>query len=656
MRFRAVTYGPFPGGLDARAARDFPLIRAAGFAAIRLFEMPSPRLLDEARAAGLRVFAGLDWAQNGDFFAEPRRFTAARVHLAAALRETGNHPALAGVFVANEIPADLVRWMGPARVREALELLISDARAAAPELLLAYANFPTTEYLEPANADFTAMNVYLESEAAFHAYLRRLHHIAGDRPVVISEFGVDSRRNGTRRQAEILRWADAVATGEDAAGFCVYAWSDLWWNRGRTEPDWDFGLTDRAGSEKPALSVFAERPPKNDCDAPDLADFTVIVCSRNGRARISACLAAIGKMRGKNFETILADDGSSDGTADHVARAFPWVRVLRLPPGGLSTARNKAAAAARGKYLAYTDDDCEPDRDWLANLARIFASGAYDAAGGPNLPPAPRTREEAIVAAAPGAPSHVMLDDVAAEHLPGCNLAVSRAAFDAIGGFDPRFHTAGDDVDFCWRLRAAGKHLGFAPGAFVWHHRRPHPSAFLRQQIGYGIAEKMLMEKHPGHFSARGDARWQGFVYGGGPVRVHGDSVIYHGPQGNAPYQHIITRMLPLRGLAAPWDDFTARWRLCAVTFLVPLLRRWARCGILVFPRLPCSAKPPEIHGETSVFPKQDRAEIFTLFRRDGWLPSDDPAWDLTMGHRNMIAATERFDDGTCRTLVRISG
>jgi hypothetical protein len=92
--------------------------------------------------------------------------------------------------------------MDPLKVRKALEGLISLGKELAPDLLFAYASYPSTEYLEPENADFTAFNVYLEDEGAFRSYVKRLHHIAGDRPLVISEFGLDSRRNGLERQAE----------------------------------------------------------------------------------------------------------------------------------------------------------------------------------------------------------------------------------------------------------------------------------------------------------------------------------------------------------------------------------------------------------------------------------------------------------------------
>ena len=121
-----------------------------------------------------------------------------------------------------------------------------------------------------------------------------------------------------------------------------------------------------------------------------------------------------------------------------------------------------------------------------------------------------RNRIEAVVAAAPGAPAHVLLDDTEAEHLPGCNLAIRRSALAAIGGFRVAYRVAGDDVDVCWRLRAAGGRLRFAPGAMVWHHRRYRVRAYLRQQRGYGHAEALLMRDHPERFGPLGGARWCG--------------------------------------------------------------------------------------------------------------------------------------------------
>jgi GT2 family glycosyltransferase len=656
VRMNAVTYGPLPGGWPESFAADFSQMVAAGFNAVRLYEMPDRRLLDAAAEHGLKVFGGLVWHQSSDFFRSPGIYSAAVVSLANELKETGDHPALAGIYVGNEIPADLVRWMGPVKVREAIEALIATGRELAPDLLFAYANYPSTEYLEPENADFTAFNVYLETEPAFRSYLKRLHHIAGDRPLVISEFGIDSQRNGLDRQAEILGWATRATLDLECAGMTVYAWSDRWWV-GHEVLDWDFGLNDRAGNPKLALQNLSLNPQPSTLNTPF---FSVIVCTRNGNSRIADCLTAIGKMTGGGFETIVVDDGSEDGTADFVEKNFPWVQVMRLEAGGLSTARNAGASIARGEVLAFTDDDCEPDCEWIARLRPVFQKGGCAAAGGPNLPPKPRTWEEAVVCAAPGAPSHVMLDDEEAEHLPGCNLAVTRAAFDAIGGFDSQFHTAGDDVDFCWRLRAAGFRLGFVPGAFVWHRRRPSIDRFLRQQLGYGRAERLLLAKHPARFSKHGDAKWQGFIYGGGPVRVMADSIIYHGPMGAAGYQSITNRMLPLRGLDRKSDSLKSRLALRAVKFLQPRLRAWARNRRLLLgsERPALTREPGDFEEFTIDSPAgHDRDYFIKIMLRHHWKPAGETdSWDLEKYGNRLLFTTERGQGTFKRTLIRFWG
>jgi GT2 family glycosyltransferase len=653
---RAVTYGPFPGGWPRDFSKDFEEISKAGFNAVRLYSLPSRHLLDAASAHRLKVFGGLAWGQHADFLENTSLYASARVALADFLHSSGSHQALAGIYVGNEVPADLAKWMGPLNVRHALEGLIRLGKELAPELLFAYASYPSTEYLEPENADFTALNVYLEDESAFRSYLKRLHHIAGDRPLVISEFGLDSRRNGLHRQAEILTWAAQAARELETAGMTIYAWSDLWWNAGAEVLDWDFGLTDRGHQPKPALAALASlctQPPTARSDS-----FSIIVCTRNGRSRIGACLRAIDKSCGatRNDETLVVDDGSDDGTADYVAEHFPWVRLLRLAPSGLSAARNAGAAAASGEIFAFTDDDCIPDREWISRLVRSFSTGEHAAAGGPNLPPPPRYWQEAVVAAAPGAPSHVLLDDEEAEHLPGCNLAVTRSAFEAIGGFDPQFRTAGDDVDFCWRLRDAGYRLGFVPGAFVWHARRPTLAGYLRQQLGYGRAERLLLAKHPTRFSKDGGAKWQGFVYGGGSVRVMADSIIYHGPLGDAAYQVIHNRMLPLRGLAPRFDTALVRFHLRWVSFFQPQLRAWARNRRLVIPSLPprrvITTEASQEYTLTAT-----REAVLQFLLAQGWQSAEaDSIWDLEKTGSHLQLATEKGDQLPDRTLIRLWG
>jgi hypothetical protein len=180
------------------------------------------------------------------------------------------------------------------------------------------------------------------------------------------------------------------------------------------------------------------------------------------------------------------------------------------------------------------------DIDWLYYLIGTLISGNYAGVGGPNVPPPARNWIQACVAAAPGGPSHVLLTDTIAEHIPGCNMAFWRWAFQSVGGFDPEYHKAGDDVDFCWRVQQAGGVIAFSPTAIVWHHRRFTLRAFQNQQKGYGEAESLLRFKHLIFFGPTGSAKWRGQIYGAPRFSWFiNRPVIYHGIFGDGFFQSI---------------------------------------------------------------------------------------------------------------------
>jgi GT2 family glycosyltransferase len=654
---RAVTYGPFPPENPPDHSKELRRIAAAGFNAVRTYELPTEQFLDELSAHDLVLLAAIPWHWDSLFCENHETVREARKALTNFLVENGRHSALGALLIANEIRPDLVRFMGPLKVRAVLEELIAHCHHLVPELPCAYANFPTTEYLEPRNADFTAFNVYLEHQEDFTKYLRRLHNVAGDRPLLLTEFGLDTSRehakteNPEAEQARTLSWGLQTAQAEAAAGFTVYAWSDRWFNGGREVKDWSFGLTRRDGSEKPALQELTAIPSFGWPQPKDVSKISIALCTRNGAERLADNLPTFETIEDHNFELLIVDDGSEDNTIEIVQRFLKSTslnaRLLTQPPGGLSVARNLATQEAQGEVIAYIDDDARPHPLWLHYLRVAFARNPdAGAAGGPNLAPEPHSLQSALISASSGNASHVLLDDTTAEHLPGCNLAVRRDLLREAEGFDPQFHTAGDDVDLCWRLLDAGYELAFHPAACVFHDRRPDVTSFLRQQRGYGHAEALLSLKHPERFHITG-IRWQGVVYTGEPLSVHAEAVIYHGPMGEAPFQPLQLRAMPRRALAERWDRPLNRKALFLLHQVACYYRRRSRekLGSLKSPR---RNQPHRYIDHLETTTRRDyqtsrpnpRQGILAILQQRGWTVSRNEAEvDLEKGPLKVILA-----------------
>ncbi|MEZ0390017.1 MAG: glycosyltransferase [Verrucomicrobium sp.] len=550
VMLKGVTYGPFKPNSEGlpwperdQVRQDFAQIASLGFNTVRVYELPSESVLHAASGADVRLLVGIPWTQHVDFLNDSAVQADALKRVREAARTLGHNPVVAGLLVGNEVEKTLVRWLRPEPVRRFLEKLIGEVKAEAPGKPVAYASYPSTEYLVPRNADFVTFNVFLEDKAKFAAYLRRLQVLADGKPLVISEFGLDTKTHTEAAQAQALQWQRELVEASGVAGNFWFSFTDEWHRGGEAVTGWDFGLVKRDRRPKLACEVLAQsaKQTETSVDAITGPKISVIVCTRNGALTLRNCLAALGRQTYANHEVLVIDDGSTDATPD-ICRDFPFVRYYRQAPGGLSAARNHGMREATGEILAYTDDDCIPDEDWLKFLAPAFDDPAWVAAGGPNLPPPPRNLTEACVAAAPGAPAHVLMSNEEAEHLPGCNLAIRRTALQAIEGFRDEFITAGDDVDVCWRLQERGGKLRFVPGAVVWHHRRFTIGAYLRQQRGYGHAEAMLIRRYPQRFAWLGGARWRGAIYG--DEMYHGDlteQAIHFGVQGTAPFQCIYT-------------------------------------------------------------------------------------------------------------------
>jgi GT2 family glycosyltransferase len=376
---------------------------------------------------------------------------------------------------------------------------------------------------------------------------------------------MDTLRHGEMEQAEFLAGHVREATLMGLAGTFVFSWTDEWHTGGHAIDNWAFGITHADRLPKAAYHALREvfeapvsalltqtrrasegllTPARRASEGPSLARragvgaprVSVVVCTYNGARTLEQCLRSLLALDYPDYEIVVVDDGSADDTGAILSR-FPQVHSIRQTNQGLSVARNVGLQAATGTVIAYTDSDCFADSHWLTHLVYQLQRSGAAAVGGPNLTP-DDGRLAACVAASPGQPTHVLESDQVAEHVPGCNMAFCREALEAINGFDPQYRKAGDDVDVCWRLQQAGHWITFAPGAFVWHHRRQGPRAYLRQQAGYGEAEALLRFKHPDKFNGRGDGKWRGVLYG---VSLPGlrldDALIYRGTFGTGFFQ-----------------------------------------------------------------------------------------------------------------------
>ena len=548
---RGVTYGTFApnetGDLfpdPERVKSDFAQMSANGINTLRTYTVPPPWLLDEAFSHGLMVMVGVPWEQHVTFLDDKVQIRSIEERVRAGVRACAKHPAILCYAIGNEIPTQIVRWHGRKRVERFIKRLYKTAKSEDPDGLVTYVNYPSTEYLQLSFLDFQCFNVYLESPDRLDSYIARLQNLAGDSPLVLAEMGLDSRRNGLDAQAEALAWQVRSAFAGGCAGAFVFAWTDEWHRGGFEIEDWDFGLTARDRTPKPALNVvckaFGEVPFPSEVDFPRIS---VVVCSYNGAWTIRGCLDALARLEYPNYEVIIVNDGSTDET-QAIAREYGAkynFSLVSTENRGLSSARNTGMETATGEIIAYIDDDAFPDPHWLQYLAWTFMTTDHAGVGGPNIAPPGDGAIADCIANSPGGPVHVLLTDTVAEHIPGCNSAYRKSCLETIGGWDPQFRTAGDDVDLCWRLQEMGWTIGFNPSAVVWHHRRNSVRTYWKQQVGYGRAEALLEKKWPEKYNALGHVSWGGRLYGKGLTQMLSlrRGRIYQGIWGSAPFQFL---------------------------------------------------------------------------------------------------------------------
>lgn len=224
----------------------------------------------------------------------------------------------------------------------------------------------------------------------------------------------------------------------------------------------------------------------------NLPYISIIIPTYRRPGRLAVCFQSLASLDypQDHFEVIVVDDGSQQPPETLVAdfRECFDVMLLKQTHTGPATARNTGAAQAKGEFLAFTDDDCEPAADWLQTLAQRFAATPDFAIGGRTLNGLPNnpfsTASQMLI---DYLYAYYNADPLQARFFASNNMALPSNRFNKVGGFDTTFpRAAGEDRELCDRWLNHGFQMIYAPEVLVRHSHSLTCRNFWKQHFNYG--------------------------------------------------------------------------------------------------------------------------------------------------------------------------
>lgn len=214
---------------------------------------------------------------------------------------------------------------------------------------------------------------------------------------------------------------------------------------------------------------------------------SVIVLNYNGKGHLEACLSSIKRTKYSNFEVILVDNGSSDGSVDLVRKKFKWTKIIANDENlGFAEGNNIGYENSRGKYIVLLNNDTSVDPMWLSEMVKILEKDKKIGACACKvklfynrdlLNSAGIELDIYGFAFSRGLPSrnnyekdtgqYDKLEEVFSAY--GAAMMVRRSVIEEVGLFNPDYKMWFEEVDFCWRLRLAGYKIFYTPKAVVYH-------------------------------------------------------------------------------------------------------------------------------------------------------------------------------------------
>lgn len=210
-------------------------------------------------------------------------------------------------------------------------------------------------------------------------------------------------------------------------------------------------------------------------------DVSIVIVTWNGREHLDACLTAVAAQDGVAAETILVDNGSTDGTVEHVRTRYPWVRLVPQTENlGFAGGTNAGVREAHGRFVALLNNDTVPDPGWLrALLGGVDDSGPFLLATSLVVymhdPQLVDSAGDGLLRAGGAFKRHhgerVDAAQDPAEVFGVCGAAclMPRRIFEELRGFDEDFFASHEDVDLSYRARLLGYRCRYVPGAVVRH-------------------------------------------------------------------------------------------------------------------------------------------------------------------------------------------
>jgi mycofactocin system glycosyltransferase len=345
-----------------------------------------------------------------------------------------------------------------------------------------------------------------------------------------------------------------------------------WWS-GTPVPD---NLKARALARR-LLDTGIAHPALDELSAgsgPDASQVTVVIPVRDRHAELARCLAGLG-LGGLGLaglgpggpagisRVIVVDDGSRDQEAVAKVAAEAGASVLRRPVnGGPAAARNSGLAAADTPLVAFLDSDCVPRPGWLDALLPYFADPALGAVA-PRIVPHEDGRgwlaryEGASSTLDMGKRPSIVRPGSRVPYVPGAALVVRKAAAGA--GFAEDMQV-GEDVDFVWRLAAAGWRVRYEPAAIMGHQHRVRLRPWLARRKDYGTSAASLELRHPGAVRPLYASPWTAVAWLAAVLGRPGAGALVTGTGAAL----LARRLAQVTGEGWPWPGDSAAWRLAA--------------------------------------------------------------------------------------------